>query len=64
MANGALEAEADGFDLLTLIHDQALAANDLRGAKAFVAALTRLPDWAKGLPLAAEGDWAPFYRKD
>lgn len=64
MANGALEAEADGFDLLTLIHDQALAANDPRGAKAFVAALTRLPDWAKGLPLAAEGDWAPFYRKD
>lgn len=64
MATGATNAEAAGFDVFALIHDQALAANDPRGVKPFVAALTKMPDWADGMPLAAEGNWATYYTKD
>lgn len=64
MSYGALNAERLGFDIFALIHDQALGANDPRGAGAFAAALSELPEWAKGLPLKAEGDWAEYYKKD
>lgn len=64
MANGAVNAENDGFQIVTLIHDQAPALH-LPGQKLdrYVAALTRLPEWAQGLPLAAEGRIVPFYTK-
>ena len=62
MALGALHAEEAGFEPFLVVHDQALAPKkgDL---KAFEKALTLLPVWAEGLPLAAEAQEVPFYTK-
>lgn len=64
MTYGACEARRQGYDLFTLIHDQALS---LRGAgqtpDAYAAALATLPPWAHGLPLKAEAKVTPFYKK-
>lgn len=63
MAGGCVNAEKDGFTLWALIHDQALARAQGELEK-FVAALTKLPEWAVGLPLTADGSITPFYRKE
>lgn len=64
MANGAHNAEREGYRIATLIHDQALAFLQ-RGqtAERFVELLTDLPTWADGLPVEAEGAIVPFYKK-
>lgn len=65
MANGAHEAENHGYQICTLIHDQAIAfQSEGQTPDEFVRHLTKLPEWAKGLPLEAEGASVPFYRKD
>lgn len=65
MANGAHNAERAGYAIATLIHDQALAYHKPgQTAERFVELLTNLPDWANGLPIAAEGGLVPFYKKD
>lgn len=65
MANGAHNAEQEGYQIATLIHDQALAyKREGQTPERFVQLLTQLPDWAKGLPLEAEGAEVPFYKKD
>lgn len=64
MANGAHNAENAGYEIATLIHDQALAyVATGQTAEEFVSLLTDLPAWADGLPITAEGDLVPFYRK-
>jgi len=63
MANGAVNAEKAGFEILTLIHDQALARHDGRPIEEFCNCLTDLPEWAKGLPIDAEGQITPYYVK-
>lgn len=65
MAHGAHNAEHEGYEIATLIHDQALAYH--KGGQTverFVELLTDLPEWARGLPIAAEGNLVPFYKKD
>jgi DNA polymerase len=65
MATGAHNAENAGYEIATLIHDQALAYHQSgQTAEEFVRLLTTLPAWADGLPVAAEGGIVPFYRKD
>ena len=65
MSHGALRAAELGYLIFMLVHDQALAELFEGGTiKEFCAALCTLPDWAKGLPLEAEGGVIPFYRKD
>jgi DNA polymerase bacteriophage-type len=65
MANGAHNAEREGYEIATLIHDQALAYKaEGQTAERFVELLTALPEWAVGLPLEAEGGEVPFYKKD
>jgi DNA polymerase bacteriophage-type len=65
MANGAHKAEAEGYEIATLIHDQALSyVRRGQTAARFVELLTDLPPWADGLPIAAEGDLVDFYKKD
>lgn len=65
MAHGAHNCEKAGYEIATLIHDQALAYHKPgQTAEEFVSLLTHLPDWAKNLPIEAEGGLVPFYKKD
>lgn len=65
MANGAHNCENNGYQIVTLIHDQALAYHQPgQTPERFVELLTDLPEWARGLPIAAEGSVVPFYKKD
>ena len=65
MANGAHNAERAGYEIATLIHDQALAYNqEWQTSEEFVRLLTALPEWAAGLPIEAEGGLQPYYRKE
>lgn len=74
MANGAHRAEAKGYPIATLIHDEALGywqrlerfglPDRALTVEGFVSCLTDLPPWAAGLPVAAEGSFVPFYKKD
>lgn len=64
MVNGTQNAEDAGYEVATLIHDQALAyLKPGQTPEEFVRLLTALPAWAKGLPVEAEGALTPFYRK-
>lgn len=64
MTYGACNALRLGFDIFTLIHDQALAKRLAeQNPKGFAAALSALPPWAKTLPLAAEAKIVPYYTK-
>lgn len=63
MAHGASNALDAGFDVFMLVHDQALAGADSRPVEDFVAELERLPAWAEGLPIKAEGKLVPYYLK-
>lgn len=64
MSCGSQEAIRRLFELLTLVHDQALAAHKAgQTVDEFCNALTTLPDWAAGLPIKAEGRVVPFYTK-
>lgn len=65
MCHGAHRAEAEGFEIATLIHDQAISyVKPGQTAERFAECLTTLPEWASGLPVASEGGLVPFYRKD
>lgn len=65
MCQGAHNAERAGYEIMALIHDQALAYTaPLQAAEEFVFQLTNMPAWAKGLPVEAEGGLVPFYKKD
>jgi len=64
MAFGGMNAEAAGYPVTNLVHDQALAdAVPGKTIAGFSEALTILPDWAKGLPLTAKGKITPYYTK-
>lgn len=66
MAHGAINASRAGYKIVALIHDEALSEYDpLAGQSAdhFVQCLTKLPTWAEGMPLAAEGGVVEFYQK-
>lgn len=64
MFAGLHNCEREGYETFTVVHDQALAyVKPGQSGERFVELLTQMPDWAAGLPLAAEGGEAPFYRK-
>lgn len=65
MANGAVNASREGFNIFALIHDEALAECDPDDPREeeFTAALTDLPRWAHDVPLVAEAKVLPFYSK-
>jgi DNA polymerase len=65
LVNGVHNADKAGYKIATLIHDQALSyVKPGQSAEEFVQLLTKLPAWAGGLPIAAEGSLVPFYKKD
>lgn len=64
MAFGGMNAEAAGYPVTNLVHDQALADKvPGKSIEGFSDALTVLPEWAKGLPLTAKGKITPYYTK-
>lgn len=64
MAHGSVNAEREGFEIITLIHDQAPAKKKPgQEIEEYIRALTELPPWAEGLPIKAEGKPVPYYRK-
>lgn len=64
MAHGAITAEKAGYEIVTLIHDQALAVKkEGQTATEFGNCLATLPQWAKGLPLKVEAKECKYYSK-
>jgi DNA polymerase len=66
MALGALNAEAAGYQVYLLIHDEILGAYEPekgQSPEGLEALMTKLPEWAEGMPLAAEGGIVKFYQK-
>lgn len=63
MGFGAANAEDNGYPIVTLIHDEAIALKTGKGktAERFIELLTEVPSWAKGLPIDAEGGEVDFY---
>lgn len=64
--HGALEADKDGYLLVFPVHDELVTEvpdTDEYSAEGLAEAMCRVPDWAKGLPLAAEGFESYRYRK-
>lgn len=64
MANGAHQAEQNGYAICTLIHDEALVFHKKgQTVNELIQHMTNLPSWAAGLPIASEGEEIPFYKK-
>ncbi len=79
MAHGMINAEAAGYDMILTVHDELLAeigyitAGEIvdrmekksgeRDLKRFIDIMCKLPSWADGLPVLAEGWVANRYRK-
>jgi len=65
MTHGLLVAEKRGMEPFATIHDQALAVRRPgQTADMFREALTVLPPWAEGFPLAADCGVVNYYTKD
>lgn len=67
MAEAAVRLDAAGFPIVLHVHDEIVcevpadcAADALKEQESI---MTEIPAWAEGLPLAAEGFHARFYRK-
>ena len=63
--HGKRKLRAAGYFLIGSIYDEALSENDedFGSLAEFEQLLCELPDWAKGLPLRAEGYQAYRYKK-
>ena len=65
MGVGAINATKAGHNIIMLVHDEAVRTT--RGSahtlEHFIKCLTDMPAWAEGLPLVAEGETIPWYRK-
>lgn len=65
--HGELEASNDGYDTIFPVHDELVTEvpdTDEYSVDGLVEAMTRVPPWATGLPLAAGGFEALRYKKD
>lgn len=61
---GVHNCEREGYQIFSVIHDEGLAyVGAGQTGERYVELLTKMPSWCDGLPLAAEGGEAPFYRK-
>ncbi len=65
MANGMLNAEEANYPALFTVHDESLAmVKDHFGTvKEYEELLCRMPLWAEGMPIVAEGWEGPIYKK-
>lgn len=65
LCNGMLVSEDNGYPVVLHCHDESVSIveNGIGSIGDYMDQLCRLPDWAEGLPLAAEGEEAPRYKK-
>lgn len=64
MSNGAVNATRNNFCIFMLVHDEAIAIKQKgQTQEELCDLLCHLPPWADGMPLAAEGNQIPFYKK-
>jgi DNA polymerase len=65
MTIGAVNAMKAGHKIVMLVHDEAVRTtrDSPHDLEHFVRCLTDMPPWAEGLPLTAEGETIPFYKK-
>lgn len=64
LANGMLQAEEHGYPIVGTVHDEIINENDGHGSiKEFEHVVCKLPAWAKGVPMGAEGFETVRYRK-
>lgn len=63
-AFGIQQLELAGYKVIFHVHDEVIVEAPLDAdASKVVEILTRIPDWAKGLPVAAEANESAFYLK-
>lgn len=65
MTMGTVNAVKAGHKIVMLVHDEAvrLTRDSPHSLDHFTKCLTDMPEWASGLPLAAEGATIEFYKK-
>lgn len=63
MVNGMFNVEAAGYDLLITVHDELVAETEHGDVAEFESLITKLPDWAAGCPISAEGWSGLRYKK-
>lgn len=64
MANGAVIAAKHGYHAFMLVHDELVGPQyEGQDHETLCKHLCSLPSWAAGMPLAAEGETIPFYKK-
>ena len=56
-------AEAEGYPIVLTVHDELVAETADGTGEALAAIMSRVPPWAEGLPLSAEGETMERYRK-
>ena len=68
LANGIINADADGFDVVLHVHDEVVTevdiADDDHTVERLNTVLCDMPTWADDMPMRAEGFETPFYIKD
>lgn len=67
LAYGLLGADKAGLEIVGHVHDEIITHDpvDRKDAlETLIECMTRVPEWAEGLPLAAEGYSTHFYKKD
>lgn len=67
LAYGLLGADKAGLEIVGHVHDEIITHDpvDRKDAlETLIHCMTRVPEWAEGLPLAAEGYSTHFYKKD
>lgn len=65
MVNGIFNIEKSGYRFLLSVHDEGLSQHTkgLGNLEEYINLMTRLPEWAIGAPVKAEGWCGPRYRK-
>ncbi len=65
LAEALLSLESAGFDVVFHVHDEAVVeAPEGIGIETINNLMTKVPDWAEGLPLNSEGYITKYYKKD
>jgi DNA polymerase len=68
MASTLMSLDEAGHEVIAHIHDEVIVEVEKSSAKQkyaeIVSLMEKTPDWAKGLPLKADGYITPFYLKD